>query len=574
MLRYTGPTAWLAAASLAIAAAPAAGQQASREEQLRLALEAVTRAEIAAADAKKQAESAKLAAERADKLAEEARDQLKLALAPPPPGTAPEMPPIRTADAAPPPLPECQIDTPEEGQGYFGQVKKCESAVFARQPTPDSRWDRLRQNRSVRTTVATAASGSAATLTFQHQRIGRIVGDSRQRIVNHSWEFGIRAQLDETDKSRATIGTFGDKFKLSSNIAGFLEYGQHYYPHQDRPRPGVPYTLTGRRKQTTVTDKLAAAYGTKDTGLLARCLATQANDPAKCRDFALLEWIFARAAGKDGQEGGFTNPEAVKLYNEVFWGPEKPEMLPRFGWSVRAEVARPAFTYFPFALTQAPDPFNPGEQKTVIDPALFPADFGSRLTKGEAYVDATLRGQIYYHLSEGSADRLWSRYGFSDGRADRYFGWNRGTTIFASAGYLREHTIDKLYQNVQVCPPAPASQPFVDPLTCTKVNIARPELDDSMVLGAKINQAFDLVRFLPPLMISLDYSYKTASGESGLTVPLLFGIDTKGNFQGGLQYSTEWGGTNPDGSPKKRESLFGILVTTKLDLSGKHSLAE
>ncbi len=436
---------------------------------------------------------------------------------------------------------------------YIRAARDCEKAVLSK---TDLKTFNAKSVTGVGATIAAATSGATATFSLRRSTIYRSLSTrdfgttpnvEQQRASRHNFELGVRSDINKDDKSIATIATFGQLDRLASNFAVFAEYGRDYSVSEPlvRTSKGSQWTFVSERAESLMEE------------LAGQCRKAGGED---CQSTGLVRWIFAV------KDGGFANPAAVKSYNEVYWGPPPVDTAPRFGWSVRGELSRPTFDYFPFALTRAPDPFNPGKSKTVIDQSRFPQDFGSRVTKDEAHINWALTGKAFFHVSTLRAKNYTRNHGPSG--LVPYVDWETGTTFFATASYVRKSEIQKPFQSVSVCPGPLLSGTFSTSQLCTSVNIAGPTTTDSLVLGGEIRQGFEPFWFLPPTLLSARYTRDFTTKENGLVVPLYFAEDDKGIFKSGLQFAHKWGGVNADGSRMPAQSVFGVVVGLSVGLDG------
>lgn len=424
------------------------------------------------------------------------------------------------------------------------------SAACERLVLKDEAINRFRAQTTtgVGASVAGGSSGSSASISISLARSYKSLRDDRdgvrdnteyrlQRVSRLSGSLGVRADFDKEDKQAATIANFGEKDRLTSNFALFGDLNWSF----------------ARSERTDLTRNRAIGTA-KD--LAKECLKAEKSD---CEGLNLVRWIF------EVDDGGFTNPDAVKAYNEVFWGPPKDKFR-RFGAGGYFEVARPKFSYYPFPLTTVTDPFDPGGTKTVIDPASFPANFSTLVTKSEVHYNWTLGSKAFFHLSR---ERSINSLGYIN-LQDRpgLLGWNDGTTWIATVAVTRRDEIDEAFRDIEICPAPTTGQAFVTNQTCSKANISRPQRQTGVVLGGEWRQQFRPFWFVPPIMLAPRLTYDVRNDEGGIAIPLLFANDTSGTFNSGLRFGHTWGGTKADGSSKKSETMLGIVLNANLSLDG------
>ncbi len=482
---------------------------------------------------------------------------------------------------------------------YFRRAGPCEGKLIRDQKINPFK---SRITTGIGTSISTGSTGTSAIFKIGRTQAYRktFVGNfgrgnpnvEQQRTVRSAVEFGLRADIDKGSKTTATIATFGALDRLQSNVAGFLQFGYDYStaePYESvkgiAGPDGVTFPEVGRwtSKSSLVSNRAAVI----NEQLTKDC---RKSEETACEGADLLAWIFRSKARQScrldkkrdcsteelnafmrdtdlldaDDPGEFAHPEAVKLYNTVFWGPPR-DAEPRWGWMVRAEVARPRFSYFPFATTQVPDPFNPGRTRTAIDPALFPTDFGARLTTDVERINFGLTGRAFFHLSR--------RRSFNQIREDapwlrRFAGWTMGTTGVGSLTYKREDSIDEASRSVRICPPAVSGQAFATDQTCSTLNVAAPRRHEGVVLAGELRQGIEPNRILPPALVAAKLSYDTDTTEYGLVVPLYFAADDKGIFTGGLRVAHTWNRRNADGTRREPETVVGVVIGASLGLNG------
>lgn len=487
---------------------------------------------------------------------------------------------------------------------YFRRVGPCERTLIG---TQRINAFKSRVVTGIGTSISTGSSGTSATFTIGRAQVSRktFVGDfgkanhnvEQQRSIRTNLEFGLRSDIDKGSKTNATIATFGALDRLQSNIAGSVQFGQSYSSAE-------PYeTVRGSFENGLITFHEKEGWDSKSNLVSNRAAEVNAKLTKACTDSKeiacsgpdLLEWVFRSKAWqacrlekivrkenpdfceanldkwvKHSAEfdvddpGEFANPEALKLYNTVFWGPPPRDAEPRWGWMLRAEAARPSFNYYPFALTKVADPFKPGGTKTVIDPALFPPDFASRVTKDDARLNLALTARAFFHLSRR---RTFNQLAQSARGLRRFAGWSLGSTVIGSMTYKREDAIEEAFKAVKICPPASAGQAFVTEQACTALNIAAPRRTEGAVLAGELRQGIEPNRFLPPTLVSGKLSYDTDTHEYGAVFPIYFAADDKGVFTGGLRVAHTWNRINGDGSHKKPETLLGVVIGASLGLT-------
>jgi hypothetical protein len=549
-----------AAGTILILTQPAYGQVVQQSDQLTVALAAVDRAEQAAKRAREAAVAARVAAEDAEKEAGNAR----LALAAIPtafrPSVAPPVPEVITeAEAVERKLAASELfDAKDKSDPahctaarrditllpYTEVAAACERLALQDDSITPFQSQTVT---GVGTSIATAGSGSSATFTLRNIRSFRNLRDGPdgtdgityrlQRTSRLTASIGVRADFNKDDKTAATIATFGERDRLTSDVALLADFGWSF----------------SRSERT---------YRTRDRAVtVAKELETGCRKEADraCSGLDLVQWVFAT------KDGAFDHPDAVKLYNSVFWGPPK-DKLDRFGFLISGELSRPNFTYYPFVLTTIPDPFNPTKTKTVIDPAHFPASFGSLATTSEARYNWSLGLRGFFHLSKDRFDNGISNLGL--GGLSNYFGWNAGTTFLASVAVTRDDQTEEAFKAVSICPPVSAGAAFATDQACTKIDIAAPRRKDGIVLGGEIRQQFVPFSFLPSMMVAPRLTYDVKNDEGGFTVPVYFAVDNKGTFTSGLRLGHQWGGRNLDGSAKKAETVVGVVVSAAISLDG------
>ena len=550
----------LTLAACLLAALPAAAQaqvppvDAAMLQQARDALAA---AERASQRAKDSADAARAAAAEADsKLAEARRLMAALTTGIPPAAASVGTASVATSPEAVAGCPNEAIDI--RSVEYFRIAAACERRVL---DGSDLNQFKARSTTGFGTSVAAASSGASATFTLENVSNWRSVSVrgmglrddiEQQRVSRRRTAIGVRADIGKDDKSLATIATFGDLDRLTSKVAVFARYGRDYSTSE----AFVRYGSAGEGVRSSFVEERAGEVATK---LTADCLKAGG---VQCSGLGLVRWIFEAKA----ETSDFARPDAVKLYNTVFWGPPPVDPRPRYGWSIRGEISRPTFDYYAFALTKVPDPFKPGKTKTVIDPALFPADFASRLIQNEDHLNFGVTARAFLHLStfrEGNAVRNRGVTGLLP-FVDR----TSGTTIVGTASFVRTDDIEKPFRDVKICPPPVAGQTFVTDQTCTTVNIAAPVRKDSFVLGGEIRQGIEPFWIVPATLLSVRLTHDFKSDENGLVIPLYFATDQTGTFTGGLRFGRTWGGRNADGSEKKAESLLGVVVGVSLGVDG------
>lgn len=526
-------------------------------EALRQAREALDAAEAASAQAKASADAARKASLDAEAKLAEARRLMAALTTSTPPTTATAPPPVRPMAAEV--VARCPDDAIDiRSVEYFRNVAACERRVLEGQ---DLNQFKARSTTGFGTSVAAASSGASATFTLENvsnwravsvRDMGRREDVEQQRVSRRRSAIGLRADLGKDDKSLATIATFGELDRLSSRVALFARYGRDYSTSEPFRRYG---SAADGVRSTFVEERIGEAA----TKLTADCIKAGG---AQCSGLGLVRWIFeAKAETRD-----FAHPDAVKLYNAVFWGPPTVDTRPRYGWSIRGEVSRPTFDYFPFALTRVADPFKPGKTKTVIDPAQFPTDFASRIVTNEDHLNFALTGRAFIHLSNFRSRNAVLNRGASSllPFVDR----TSGTTLVGTASFVRSDEIEKPFRDVRICPPPTAGQPFVTDQTCTTINIAAPVRKNSFVLGAELRQGIEPFWIVPPTLIAPRITHDFNTDENGLVVPLYFATDLTGTFTGGLRFGHRWGGRNADGSDKKAESLIGVVIGVSIGVDG------
>lgn len=451
---------------------------------------------------------------------------------------------------------------------YFRRAGSCEREVLADTTVSAARSRRVT---GLGSAIAIDGAGTTATLMLGHNwrtRATRVdtygphQAVEQQRVSDWSAQVGVRATVDKTDKTRATIATFGSLDQLTSDVAVIAQFGRTFTTSEPWDRLSYASGIALVPAMTTsslVSDRAArmqAAVGDlcrKDTG-------------TPCEGAALLDWIFA-SKSEAGEPAEFAHPDAIKLYNAVFWGPPR-DALPRFGWLVRGELSRPIFDYFPFDLIRIPDPFDPGETKTVIDPARFPADFAGRLVKGDARLNWSLSARGFFHVSRRRTLNYLSSHASA---LEPFLGWTLGTTFVGSLAYIRNDQIEKTFKAVKVCPPATAGQAFATDQACTTLDIAAPVRTEGVVGGIEMRQGIDL-RLLPPALLAPRLTYNFDNEEFGIAAPIYFASDDKGVFTGGLRFGHVWGGKNADGTTKRPDTRIGVVFGVKIGLDGNSGI--
>lgn len=439
---------------------------------------------------------------------------------------------------------------------YFRKVGPCERRALA-----DSKVSRFRARSTTGygTTIVAAPSGASATITLESVTPFRrtflsvpFPGSSlveQQRIARQRYAIGVRADASKDDTKFASIATFGELDRLTSKVALFGRYGWDYSTAEE-------YVFRGGARSDFV-EKRAEVLAPK---LTEACLKSPGRT---CSGIDLVRWLFQGKQKDQGEE--FAHPDEIKLYNAVFWGPPPVDPRPAYGWSVRGEVSRPTFDYYPFALTKVPDPFKPGSSKTVIDPAQFPADFASKITKNEDRLNFAVTGRAFWHLSTFRTNNVLSRRARS---LSRFAELTSGTTFVGTASYVRADEIEKPFSNVEICPQPAIGQPFVTSQNCTTLNIAAPVRKNSFVLGGEVRQGIDPFWIVPPMLLSARLTHDFSTDENGLAVPLYLGTDLTGTFTSGVRVAHRWGGRTGDGREKKAETLVGIVFGVSLGLDG------
>lgn len=572
--------AWVGSAVFVVGYPAPAHAQAESPQQL---LKRARAAQVLAEQAQQRAEAAAKEAEAAAELASAAAEKVRVLLAATPPKPVERSNEQRLAQASPPPDDYATAYTACEGADrdiasvdYFRRASHCEQHVL-REASKTGSKSRLSSARSRRVTglgtaLAVDSAGATATLTLGHSWRTRStrVDDygpqlkrvEQQRISDWTAQIGVRANVDKDEKARATIATFGSLDRLTSNVAFTAQFGRTLTTSEPWDRitfdDGVAHYA--EMASTSVVSERAEKMKAE---LLGQCRKDTGSD---CEGEKLFGWIFAVKAPYPGEPAEFAHPDAVKAYNAVYWGPPR-DALPRFGWLIRGEISFPRFDYYPFALTQVPDPFAPGTTKTAIDPALFPTDFASRIVH-DGRVNFSVGARGFFHVSRPrSRNYLRDTIGAFNSLAD----WNLGTTVVGSLAYVRNDQTDKDLQQIKVCPVAQPGQTFQTDQVCTTLDIGAPRRTEGLVAGIELRQGID-VPVIPPALIAPRLTYNTDSGEFGLAVPLYFASDDKGVFTGGLKFGRIWGGRDRNGVEKDADTRIGVVFGVKVGLDGNSSV--
>jgi hypothetical protein len=547
------------AAAIAIVVLAAEGARAQTPPldpaTLGQAREALAAAEDASKQAKASAEAARKSSLEAERKLAEAR-RLMAAL------TTTSVTPTPAATGRPVPR-EIVALCPDEAIDirsieYFRTAPGCERRVLA---SGDVNQFKSRSTTGVGTSIAAASSGASATLTVENVSNWRSVttrgmglrnGIEQQRVSRRRSAVGLRADIGKDDKSLATIATFGELDRLTSKVALFARYGHDYSTSEAFRRYG---SKADGVRSTFVEERAGEAAAT----LTADCLKAGGT---QCSGLGLVRWIFENKE----ETRDFTHPEAVKLYNSVFWGAPTVDTRPRYGWSIRGEISRPTFDYYPFVLARVADPFRPGKFKSSIDPAQFPTDFASKIVTDEDRINFALTGRAFLHLSNfRSRNAALNRNAMG---LLPFVDRTSGTTIVGTASFVRNDEIQKPFRDVRICPASNGGQSFTTDQTCTTLNIAAPVRKDSLVLGAELRQGIEPLWILPPVMVAPRLTRDFSKKENGLVVPLYLATDLTGTFTGGLRFAQTWGGRNADGSDKKAETLIGVVIGVSIGVDG------
>lgn len=507
----------------------------------------VAEAAAAAKKAEKAAGNARLAADEANEKAKQAQAALDAIngvsiVSPLPPTPKPR---------------DCSLDT-----------KQGREAIYDKNPSECVRWALERQrDQNSKNNIATSkplnepqkrqlldrrgftgkfeASSAASqasleyTKVFTHRSLSQ---DNQQRISNSALTFGIRADIEDGKKS-AQLASLDS---LSSGLVAKLAFGRNYYKWEPK---------------NEVLTRATKMYGEGSAeGVFDACLAAQkkqkatgTGDPILCAGQGLIDWMFVF----NPESAKFKNKDQVEVFNKVYWGSD--EKVPRWGWGFEGEVARPKFTYIPFATVEMADQLSPGETKTVLDPALFPTDLKAATVPKDAKLNWALKAYAYKHWPQG--ELFGDANGFYASRIS-------GTTLIGSLAYKREYSLAKAFKDLTVCPDGAPSQAFDTNLDCTKINAAAPILEKGFVLGGEVRQLLDVTRYLPPVGIAPRYTYAFDTERNGFELPVYFAFDGDEKLSGGLKFSHAWGGQDRTGKDIENETLFSIFFGTTFSLNG------
>ncbi|WP_137897218.1 hypothetical protein [Sphingomonas sp. 2SG] len=541
--------------AMTLISAPAAGQSFEDANAALIQARAALRAaEAASQEAKASAAAAARAAADADRQLGEAK-RLMAALTtgvPVAPPTSAPLPPEDARLAAKCPDSSAGITTVQ----HFRAVADCEKRALAGTSINPFK---AKVGTGFGTSVVAGSSGASGTFTLESVTPFRNVFDGvpfpgsarveQQRVARRRFAVGIRADVGKEDPKFASVATFGELDRLTSKVALFGRFGWDYSTSEEfRFRKGAKSDFVEKRAEV-----LAAT-------LAADCTKTPGRS---CTGIDLLRWLF-EAKKEDGAERQFAHPDFVKLYNDVFWGPPPVDPRPLYGWSIKGEISRPTFDYYPFALAKLPVPFKPGAYRTGVDPAQIPPDFANRIVKDEARIDFSLSGRAFYHLSRFRTGNALSRRAPS---MSRFVERTSGTTFVGSLSYVRKDEIERQFAGVELCPPSVAGQAFAND-SCRTLNVAAPVRRDSFVAGAEIRQGVDPFWIVPPMLLSARYTRDLETKENGLAAPIFFGTDLTGTFTSGVRIAHTWGGRSADGSNRKAETQVGIVLGLSIGLDG------
>ena len=366
------------------------------------------------------------------------------------------------------------------------------------------------------------------------------VDNFRRQPVALGWSLGFKSEngrilrrqhRDDDEAVETEVERVGYLDRLDASLTATVGFGFGIYEPE-----------TGKQFLTRAAEMRAAAR--------AACLQdmqkSRPASPSTCEGDDLVEWIFAPQGRK------YANPEQIKAFERLFYGTKYSR--PLWGGGVQLEIGRPKISHFPFTLIQAPDPFDAGETKTVVDPANLPPEFLSN-DPIEARPTATaLTGYLFKHFRD------------SDPEDEDTFN-HGGTTLIPSFTWKRDYAHPAGTKGVRICPNNDGAAVVTDQL-CRTVNVARAERKDSYVGSVELRTIFDFPLLVPQVGLAPKFSWEFTDGRKSLAVPLLFALDSKGVLNGGLKYTLEFDGVNSAGKKIDAVSELAILVGASFDLHG------
>lgn len=140
---------------------------------------------------------------------------------------------------------------------------------------------------------------------------------------------------------------------------------------------------------------------------------------------------------------------------------------------------------------------------------------------------------------------------------------NAGVGAVASLGYKHDFEFPDSKSNVDqtLCLPQGLVQ------RCGKFNLVAPEEINEWTVGGTLNLLGPRARFLPPIGLSLNYTYGFETDRHGFQVPIYFLLSDE-KLKGGLKYFYRSEGMTPSGRTLSKEEGVAIILGTEFSLLG------
>lgn len=446
----------------------------------------------------------------------------------------------------PPDALACSIDTPEERRDLKPNECAWLAQDLSRYDSPAGRGlsqgsvtlpDRPLDRRGVTAQLTSSGDKTSISLkladTINFRRFST-EGPFWQRNWNIGFSLGVTADVADSKGRIAELGAQSEEDNLSAldrldeRVKATGSISLNWY---DRER-GKDWQRRGSKMQALAQ---------------VACRTDQAKSPpafpSTCRGDQLLAWIFAQK-----EDGSYANPDQVKAFNDVYWGPA--DKVARGGFGVSVDVAQPSFSYFPFTMVEVPNPLRPGETMKVIDTSNLPQSFLDDDPIRTRHWSYTISPYFFYRIPYAHAPHL-------------------GTTIIGSATYKHNY---KKRTEITICPAGPVGAPVVTSELCRKAFSTDGVVEEGWVPSIELREQYRGFGWgrglIPELGFAPKFAWDRPAKRYSLDFPVWMTLDDKGALSGGLSISHHWGrGTGSE--PQKPETGVYIFVGTTFSLGAK-----